>query len=108
MRINCLVFVALLIVSAPLLVAGSDVPYDPLFDRQDQPAQTDLTVKDPQKRSLISRSASYLPQRKRKTPAPVVLFSHGLGGSQRKARRFLAVIGRRVVMWRCFCNTGRR
>jgi predicted dienelactone hydrolase len=68
-----------LIVSAPLLVARSDVPYDPLRIDKEQPAQTDLTVRD-QKRSRGIPVRVYLP--KEKTPAPVVLFSHGLGGSR--------------------------
>jgi dienelactone hydrolase len=69
----------LLIVSAPLLIARSDLPYDPLRIDKDQPTQTDLTVKD-QKRSRDIPVRVYLP--KEKTPAPVVLFSHGLGGSR--------------------------
>jgi predicted dienelactone hydrolase len=69
----------LLIVSAPLLVARSDVPYDPLRIDKDQPTQTDLTVKD-QKRSRDIPIRVYLPNEK--NPAPVVLFSHGLGGSR--------------------------
>lgn len=74
-----LLTVSLLIVSAPLLIARSDVPYDPLRIDKDQPTQTDLTVKD-QKRSRDIPIRVYLP--KEKIPAPVVLFSHGLGGSR--------------------------
>jgi predicted dienelactone hydrolase len=69
----------LLIVSAPLLVARSDVPYDPLLIDKDQSTQTALTVRD-QKRSRDIPIRVYLP--KEKTSAPVVLFSHGLGGSR--------------------------
>src|SRR5882762_7531630 len=68
-----------LLVSASVAPSRSDTPYDPLRIDKDQPAQTDLTVKD-QKRSRDIPIRVYLP--KEKTPAPVVLFSHGLGGSR--------------------------
>ena len=57
----------------------SDVAYDPLLIDKYQPAIQDLTVKD-ERRSREIPIRVYLP--KEKTPAPVVLFSHGLGGSR--------------------------
>jgi predicted dienelactone hydrolase len=56
-----------------------DSPYDPLLVDKYLPAQQDLTVRD-EKRSREIPIRVYLP--KEKTPAPVVLFSHGLGGSR--------------------------
>ncbi len=69
----------LLMVSASVLIARSDAAYDPLLVDKYQPAQQDLTVKDG-RRSREIPIRVYLP--KQKTPAPVVLFSHGLGGSR--------------------------
>jgi predicted dienelactone hydrolase len=69
----------LLVIPASVLIAGSDAAYDPLLVDKYQPAQQDLTVKD-EKRSREIPIRVYLP--KEKTPAPVVLFSHGLGGSR--------------------------
>jgi predicted dienelactone hydrolase len=69
----------LLIVSASVLSARSDAAYDPLLVDKYQPASIDLTVKD-EERSREIPIRVYLP--KEKTPAPVVLFSHGLGGSR--------------------------
>jgi predicted dienelactone hydrolase len=69
----------LLVISASVLIARPDAAYDPLLVDKYQPAQQDLTVKD-EKRSREIPIRIYLP--KEKTPAPVVLFSHGLGGSR--------------------------
>jgi predicted dienelactone hydrolase len=69
----------LLMVSASVLIARSEAVYDPLLVDKYQPAQQDLTVTD-QKRSREIPIRVYLP--KEKTPAPVILFSHGLGGSR--------------------------
>ena len=69
----------LLVISASVLIARSESAYDPLLVDKYQPAQQDLTVKD-EKRSREIPIRVYLP--KEKTPAPVVLFSHGLGGSR--------------------------
>lgn len=69
----------LLVISASVLIARSDAAYDPLLIDKFQPEQIDLTVID-QKRSREIPIRVYLP--KQKTPAPVVLFSHGLGGSR--------------------------
>jgi predicted dienelactone hydrolase len=61
-------------------IARSETSYDPLvIDNKYQPATQDLIVKD-QKRSREIPIRIYLP--KERTPAPVVLFSHGLGGSR--------------------------
>jgi predicted dienelactone hydrolase len=71
----------LLMISAAALTYPSpiDAPYDPLVFDKYQPVQLDLTVKDA-RRSREIPIRVYLP--KEKTPAPVVLFSHGLGGSR--------------------------
>jgi predicted dienelactone hydrolase len=66
-------------VSVPAVTSTIGAAYDPLLVDKYQPAQVDLTVKD-EKRSREIPIRAYLP--KEKTPAPVVLFSHGLGGSR--------------------------
>lgn len=71
----CLLFV----ISASVLIARSEDAYDPFLVDKYQPTQIDLTVKD-EKRSREIPIRVYLP--KQKTPAAVVLFSHGLGGSR--------------------------
>jgi len=69
---TCLVFAARAIAAAP--------PYDPLaISKGETPKTVDLTVNDAaRKRDIPIRV--YLPPAK--APAPVVLFSHGLGGSR--------------------------
>jgi predicted dienelactone hydrolase len=74
-----LTFWLLLAVSASGIIAQTRTAYDPLLIDKYQPAQQDLTVRD-QKRSREIPIRIYLP--KEKTPAPVILFSHGLGGSR--------------------------
>jgi predicted dienelactone hydrolase len=69
----------LLMVSASAVTSTIDAAYDPLLIDRYQPVQIDLTVRD-EKRSREIPIRVYLP--KEKTPAPVVLFSHGLGGSR--------------------------
>ena len=69
----------LLMFSASVLIAKPETAYDLLLVDKYQPVIQDLTVKD-QKRSREIPIRIYLP--KEKTPAPVVLFSHGLGGSR--------------------------
>ena len=59
--------------------ARYDTPYDPLVIAKYQPTAQDLTVSDV-KRSRDIPIRVYLP--KERTPAPVILFSHGLGGSR--------------------------
>jgi predicted dienelactone hydrolase len=60
--------------------AAADRAYDPLaVSAQPRPAPVDLTVKDDARRREIPIRV-YLPAQT--TPAPVVLFSHGLGGSR--------------------------
>lgn len=66
---------ALLVLSVPALVAA----YDPLTADKAGVEQKDLTVKDA-KRTRDIPIRVYLP--KDKGSAPVVLFSHGLGGSR--------------------------
>jgi len=56
-----------------------DAVYDPLLIDKYQPGHEDLIVKDA-RRSREIPIRVYLP--KEKKPAPVVLFSHGLGGSR--------------------------
>jgi predicted dienelactone hydrolase len=68
-----------LMISASVVIPRSNPAYDPLVVDKYQPAQQDLTVKD-ERRSREIPIRIYLP--KEKTPAPVVLFSHGLGGSR--------------------------
>jgi predicted dienelactone hydrolase len=70
--LTCLLFVAQAI--------GADVSYDPLaITAGEQPRTVDFTVNDTgRKRDIPIRV--YLPPGK--APAPVVLFSHGLGGSR--------------------------
>jgi predicted dienelactone hydrolase len=67
-----------LIVSASLISAQSEI-YDPLVVDKYQATTQDLTVKD-EKRSREIPIRVYFP--KEKAPAPVILFSHGLGGSR--------------------------
>lgn len=66
----------------PLLPA-----YDPLAIDKDKPETKDFTIKD-EKRSREIPIRVYLP--KDKAPAPVVLFSHGLGGN-REGSAYLGV-----------------
>lgn len=53
--------------------------YDPLVVGKEKPEQKELVVQD-EKRSREIPIRAYLPAEK--TPAPVILFSHGLGGSR--------------------------
>jgi predicted dienelactone hydrolase len=69
----------LLLIVSSAAVTSTIGDYDPLMIDKYLPAQIDLTVKD-QKRSREIPIRVYLP--KEKTPAPIVLFSHGLGGSR--------------------------
>ncbi|MGL4550244.1 MAG: alpha/beta hydrolase family protein [Gemmataceae bacterium] len=62
-----------------LLAARLDAGYDPLAADKAKAETTDLTVKD-EKRKRDIPVRVYLP--KGTAPAPVVLFSHGLGGSR--------------------------
>src|SRR5215211_6965574 len=70
-----------------LCVPVGDVGYDPLKVSEAIPEQKDLVVKD-EKRSREIPIKIYLPPQKE--PAPVVLFSHGLGGSK-EGSKFLGV-----------------
>lgn len=68
--------------SALLILASAadlQAEYDPLLIPQGKPEQKDLVVKD-EKRSREIPIRVYLPQGKE--AAPVVLFSHGLGGNR--------------------------
>jgi predicted dienelactone hydrolase len=65
--------------STPTYPSSADAVYDPLQIDKSEIEQMDLTVKD-EKRSREIPIRIYLP--KAKMPAPVVLFSHGLGGSR--------------------------
>lgn len=67
--------VLLILVSA----SGLGADYDPLLTAKAQPDQKDLVVKD-EKRSREIPIRVYLP--KDTAAAPVVLFSHGLGGNR--------------------------
>ncbi|HEX4130752.1 MAG TPA: dienelactone hydrolase [Pirellulales bacterium] len=78
MRVLCsfvLVIAAIVFGAAPRLEAA----YDPLAIDQSTPEPIDLDVVD-ETRSRTIPIRVYLP--KEKAPAPVVLFSHGLGGSR--------------------------
>ena len=80
MRLLLRVFLLFMISgSAPTYSPSSDAIYDPLQIDKYQPEQKDLTVKD-EKRAREIPIRVYLP--KEKKLAPVVLFSHGLGGSR--------------------------
>lgn len=80
MRSLLRVFLLLMVSGSALTCpSSSEAGYDPLLIDKYQPEQKDLIVKD-QKRSREIPIRLYLP--KEKTPAPVVLFSHGLGGSR--------------------------
>jgi predicted dienelactone hydrolase len=71
---------ALLILGvAPGSLRAPRAGYDPLAAGKAEPAQKDLVVQDP-KRSRAIPIRVYLPQDT--APAPVVLFSHGLGGTR--------------------------
>ena len=70
--------VSLLLFAANVIIAGS--AYDPLaVTVQFTPEIIDLTVNDAERKRDIPVRV-YLPAEK--TPAPVVIFSHGLGGSR--------------------------
>src|ERR1700682_4529116 len=73
------IFWLLLMVSAPAVIPTIDAAYDPLLLDKYQPAPRDLTVRYT-RRSRDIPIRVYLP--KENKPAPVVLFSHGLGGSR--------------------------
>ena len=91
----------LLVISASVLIARSDSAYDPLLVDKYQPAQQDLTVKD-EKRSREIPIRVYLPKEKLRRRSSCLV----TGWVDRaKARPISAIIGRRVVMWRCFCST---
>lgn len=79
MRTWCTVSLLLMVTAASVLTARPDPAYDPLLVDKYQPGQIDLAVKD-EKRSREIPIRIYLPREK--TAAPVVLFSHGLGGSR--------------------------
>jgi len=75
-----LVIVSFMISASALTGASfADSVYDPLLIDKYQPAVIDLIVKDTRRPREIPIRV-YLP--KEKKPAPVVLFSHGLGGSR--------------------------
>jgi predicted dienelactone hydrolase len=76
--LSCLLAVILLLFAGPILAA--DRAYDPLaVTAQRDPATLDLTVNDAARGRAIPIRV-YLPAST--APAPVVLFSHGLGGSR--------------------------
>ncbi|MBC7964282.1 MAG: hypothetical protein H7Z17_00025 [Fuerstia sp.] len=68
-------FMLLILVSA----SGLRADYDPLLTAKVQPEQTDLAIKDANRSREIPIRV-YLPAEK--AAAPVVLFSHGLGGNR--------------------------
>src|SRR5260221_12352089 len=72
-------FFFMLMALASVHYVRPDAVYDPLLIDKYQPEQKDLIVKDA-KRPREIPIRLYLP--KEKKPAPVVLFSHGLGGSR--------------------------
>lgn len=81
MRLRCCVVasIALIAASAGWAEGRADAPYDPLARAAGSPAHLDLVVRDPErKRSIPIRV--YLPPTR--SAAPVVLFSHGLGGAR--------------------------
>jgi predicted dienelactone hydrolase len=97
------VAVGLWLTAGQTRVAGQ--AYDPLaISDQRRPASLDFTIRDEARRRDIPVRV-YLPAGK--TAAPVVVFSHGLGGS-RKAPHTSATIGRRAAMCRCFSSTQER
>jgi len=69
----------LVFATAVVSPAARSADYDPLFAKPAKPAQKELVVKD-ESRSREIPLRAYLPADKR--PAPVVLFSHGLGGTR--------------------------
>jgi len=77
-------FASILVVAAFAFV---DSGYDPLVTPKGEPETKDMTVKD-EKRNREIPIKVYLPTQQ--TPAPVVIFSHGLGGS-REGSKFLGV-----------------
>ena len=77
-RLLCILVVSLLLSAAR--VATAEQPYDPLAVSDQSRFQTlDFTVKDHGRQRDIPIRV-YLPSGK--SPVPVVLFSHGLGGSR--------------------------
>ncbi len=79
---NVLLYAALLLsLCAPIAHAAPTI-YDPLAGAQTAPAPLDLTVSDARRARAIPLRV-YLPATK--MAAPVVLFSHGLGGTREAA-----------------------
>jgi predicted dienelactone hydrolase len=73
--------VAHVVILLPLFVATPALAYDPLATARDAPAAApqDFTIRDPDRRRDIPVRV-YLPSQP--GAAPVVLVSHGLGGSR--------------------------
>lgn len=79
-RISRTCAVPLLLAALSLCALAADAPYDPIaVPAVTLPAPLDLTVRDAQRQRDIPVRV-YLPAGE--APAPVVLFSHGLGGSR--------------------------
>jgi predicted dienelactone hydrolase len=79
----------MILIFVSFLFTVSDPPkYDPLAVAEKPPEVKDIAVDD-EKRSREIPLRVYLPP-DQKTPAPVVLFSHGLGGS-REGSKFLGL-----------------
>src|SRR5215203_5699790 len=71
------------------ILAFAEPPqYDPMAVKDAAPEVKDIEVKD-EKRSRVIPLRVYLPPNQ-KEPAPIVLFSHGLGGS-REGSKFLGL-----------------
>lgn len=73
--------------AASTIVSSLQADYDPLKVPDGEPTIKDFTIKDAKRDREIPIKV-YLPTRT--TPAPVVLFSHGLGGS-REMGKFMGV-----------------
>jgi predicted dienelactone hydrolase len=69
----------LMLVTAGFLAPDLHADYDPLVVENAKPERVEVLVKD-DKRSREIPARVYLPREK--SPAPVILFSHGLGGTR--------------------------
>lgn len=81
--------------------SGAPAAYDPLAVANGQPRTLDLVVADEGREREIPLRV-YLPGER--SPAPVVLFSHGLGGS-REGNAYLGPTGRSAATWPCSSST---
>ena len=102
-RVLRISFLLLSLVSVSALRLWAD--YDPLLVVKDKPEQMRLVVKD-EKRQREIPIRVYLP--KGQAPAAVILFSHGLGGTNEGMRVSGQPLGLERIHSRVFAASGKR